>query len=312
MSIQNSELHPATQAAHQLSGWHDTGRFLMERRRGGSSEALFTTFDHAHIAARLYDITGCSEMLDRSISTIVELAQSREGGCVWSFSDAVPDIPPDADSTANCLLLLQRGVELGLEIDEHLHPANCVAQFEQVLTQPHGIHTFFGDRAANDVDPLVNIGVAELVIRTGVSFSGMSSIVDFLNARLADYQWGTRVSEYYLGASFLAERLTTLVELQPDILHSQVIARMDNYLCLVEPTDALALALIAVACRRRGFLEQHRTLVDRLSSERGTTGPWWGFAPIYIQRTPRYEYGSDLLTTLLAIQAGAETAGALR
>ncbi len=303
-------LHPAAQAIRDLSCCYRNGRFLMTRRRGGSRETVFTTFDHAHMAARLFDITGCKKTLDQSISTVVKLVQQWDDGYVWSFSDAVADIPPDVDSTAACLLLLQRGIENGLSIDEDLHPAQQLAQFEGLLAKPHGIYTFFGDRRPNDVDPLVNIAVAELVIRTGIPFAGLSSIADFLNSCLGSYEWGTPISEYYVGCGFLAERLTTLAHMRPDMFDSRVLSKLDDYLLCEDPADDLSIALIGIACERRGFLDRQRMLINRLRNRRGMDGGWWGFAPLYVQRTPRYEYGCELLTTLLAIQAGAATAGA--
>lgn len=270
----------------------EVSSYRVERRTADqTSERVFTTLDYALLCQRLFELYRDPAYIEAAINLLTPRAVDVNGSRRFHFSPAVKDIPPDADSTSVALLLFATAERLGLAILSELVVTKNIAQFNELATPSGGIRTYFGERNNNDIDPVVNLAFAELLVAIGDTGARYQSIRRFVNNFLLTTPLESTASEYYLGSCFLAERLSRVAWLAPGFLDSTSVDRLDSYLSSHSPANTLEAAFLSISCSLRGWRERrdnlNQFLLRALRKDESRV-----FVPFYIQRTPRYEYGS--------------------
>ncbi|MCP5516356.1 MAG: hypothetical protein H7A45_03760 [Verrucomicrobiales bacterium] len=281
----------------RVTGEPGSRPFFVERRPAvGTAEPVYTTFDHSLICQRLYELTGDAGFLRLAVDHLLPAAVATGPWRRWYFSPAVTDIPPDADSTSVALLLIALAARRGVTIPDEFDPAQQVSQFEALLTASGGIRTYFGDRPNNEVDPVVNLALAETLLATSNLQPLYPETRRFINNTVRSGGLAGRLSEYYLGSAFFAERLARIAHVDQDFLSPAAMRALDHYLEETRPNNPLEAAMLGIGCFLRGKYPRGEALTRLLERSVNSSGGW-GFAPFYIQRTPRYDYGSAAWTT---------------
>ena len=287
----------------ELSPWVETGRLEMQRHGQGVVENVFTAFDHAVMCRACFELFGERLFLIRSFDALLPLSVARGGGHQWRFSRRVADIPPDADSTSASLLLCVTAQRAGVRLRDEIDTEASAARISELQTASGGVHTYFGFRENNDVDPVVNLRVAELLSNTSLN-SGIvaEGIREYLNGLLWTCDWARPLSEYYLSAATVVELAARLAARQPGYLQQRVEQRLMDFIAFARPRGALELAQLSKAAGHFQMRDIQRSNNERLLGMRDSRG-WWAFQPYYRQRTPRYIYGAAIWTSLNALQS---------
>jgi hypothetical protein len=292
-----------TRALTFLTRWSPESPWSIERRScRGEPEWLFTSFDHALLCLRLHDLNGGPGLLRAAVQRFAERALRTERGCRWHFSPAVSDIPADADSTSAVLTVLARAVRQGVGVPDWMHPCRQLQQFTVLQAPCGGIRTYFGEHGNNEVEPIINLALVELLLALGEAPLFLSSVQIYLEEYLRANPFTERVSEYYLGSAFLAERVARVMALAADFFTSSARKEWVSYLLTHAPANALEAGMMSRACSACDLNTRQDQLNHLLLEMRNAEGIW-DFVPFYIQRTPRYEYGSAWLTTATALSA---------
>lgn len=288
---------------HQLSDWFATGRLQVERRGQARTEAIFTSFDHANMSQAVYQLSGDTAFLARSLQAVLPLARCQNDTCQWFFSRDVNDIPPDADSTLAVMGLLLCAEQAAVPLGIRICLVRSLRQFGHLQSSNGGIRTYFGERSKNDIDPVVNLRVALLLCELNDNHSDLyCGVRTYLNNFLRHCAWDGPFSEYYLGPATVVELSSRLASKSPEFFEVGVLERLTEYLQTAEAKNALELAQFSQACGRLRLTACRDRCNEQLLSQRAASG-WWDFSPVYRQRTPSYIYGSALWTSLNALTA---------
>jgi hypothetical protein len=278
------------------------GCFETKRKNlSGNVFPIETSFDHALIVLKLFELTGEKEYLRRWLAPVHDSALIQDQVLRWNFSSKVTDIPPDADSTAMNLLLLRVADSSGVPGASFDVVANA-SQFEDLQDVSGGVKTYFGSEHKNDVDPVVNTLVAFFYELNYPSSETNSGIRAYLLTRLKNLSARPDVSEYYVGATYFLERMAKLTVYAPSFIDDESAQSLDLYLKCSVPRNSLDIALLSVGAAHRGLVDRAVELNRELKSRMNKNGTW-SFATLYRQRTPRFNYGNERLTTLFALEA---------
>ncbi len=250
----------------------------------GHATSIHTVFDHALLALKCYELTRDSRFLQEGVGSLKDSVQYHKGSARWMFAKEVDDIPPDIDSTAASLLCFK------LE-DEEIGTEDNTKQFEDQMQPCGGLHTFFGHKSNNDIDPIVNSLVAFLYIAKGRPIP--KKLVEYLEKQLALIQ-KQNLSLFYKGNIYFALRMAKLQAYTNAFSKTK---ELDQYIVSYKPKNTLERAFLAIAASYRGLDDVAKANVNKLIKSR------YSFCTLYRQRTPRFNYGNSLLTTLFALEA---------
>lgn len=280
----------------------DVDRCFTTKRKdpGGQTEAVETSFDHALTSLKLFELTRDSKYLENWIGYIFGNAVFVEEGVRWNFSSCVTDKPPDADSTAMNLLYLTIAKKKGITLpDRYLASAN-LSQYKDLISESGGIETFFGLK--RDVDPVVNTAVAFLYELNHISDETRKSIREYLRKQTKQLIKLSKFSKYYVTGVYFAERMAKLSIYDPAVLDRGATEVLERYLSEKKPRNTLEEALLSIGASHRGLYNRAVELNRDIERKRKQNG-LWHFGTFYTQRTPRFNYGHERLTTLFALEA---------
>ncbi len=281
---------------------HAERRFLMERRDAkGRAEPVFTLFDHALLSVRLTELSGSPRFVNSVLGLADASAIATSRGLRWRFSPAVDDVPPDADTTGLVLLAADLASGYGDPSGAALRAATPIAGFAEGRSGG-AVDTWFGRRVEPEIDPVVNLHVAELLLRVAPGSRLLVGVLEYLGAFLRHHDFASAPSAFYLDSSLLIEQVARLECRGPGRFDPAALRRVDEFVDGCEPTCPLQSARLALAAGLRGRVHAARRLRERVLEFRQPDG-LWPFARFYVQRTPHYAYGSRLCTTLAAVLA---------
>lgn len=277
-------------------------RTISTKRRmtDGKVEAVETTFDHALMALKAYEITRNPRYLEVS-DLIFTANQAGTSSPQWNFSKQVRDIPPDADSTAFAMLFFWMRSKLHGEAMPTWLP-DLHKSFSRGLEYNDGVLTFLGYRHEHEdsPDPVVNTAIAFLCILGNHKGPETQDILGYLNSQSGAYLSGKMDSRYYPRGIYLALRLAKLEFYFPGALDKPGI--INEFLDGFQPRNSLELAMRSVTESYLGRADHAVQANKELNKKRKKNGTW-PFGTLYTQRTPRCVYGHERLTTLFAIEA---------
>lgn len=267
----------------------------------GSAERVFTLFDASLLALRWYEATRDPAWLASGVRLLAPRRQLLGGSLCWAFSPSVPDSPPDADTTASALLVFDAAERAGIGVPA-FDRADTARLFERLSAGNAGLRTYLTERRNNHTDIVVNLCVAEWLARSGAGPGTLAGIAAFASAVLAGADWGRSLSVYYPSNLFVAWRAARLARAAPGLLTDAALRSVGTLLCGPFSADVLHAALAAEACAALGFPERGRELLRELPGGGGPRGsaPW---CPVYLQSTPRFAYGSGVLTEACVLAA---------
>lgn len=283
---------------------NDFDRCFSTKRRNskGISEPVETTFDHALTALKLYELTGESKYLEAGIGYFHETANETGRFIRWNFSTQVEDIPPDADTTTLSLLFFTMAERSGLDFPKNFSASRNLRQFEEFVDESGGIQTYLGNKANNNVDPVVNSGIAFLYLLTNNSNEVFNGIKKYLNRCLRSLAPNSQISQYYVGGVYFAARMAKLTAYDGELLDEEATQRLDYFLLNTVPRNTLEATLASIGSSHRGLYRRARELNDDIRRKRRGNG-LWPYGTLYRQRTPRFSFGTERLTTLFALEA---------
>jgi hypothetical protein len=263
----------------------------------GYTEEVITTFDHALIALKLYELTENQTYLERYKEYFSKTKIKFGEFTRWNFSLLVTDIPPDADSTALSLLFFSIAQKNGINIPKEFNVKNNIKQFDNSV-----VKTFFNVREKNEFDPVVNTTLAFLYVISTKSKIVPQKLAEYLRKTTSELDTHSSVSLYYPKATYFAERMAKLSFYCPYLLDDKCNAKLDNYLINSSPKNTLDASLISIGASYRGLTARAKELNDLIRCRRKSNGKWT-FGTLYRQRTPKYSYGCEIITSLFAIEA---------
>ncbi|MFC1648084.1 hypothetical protein ACFL1B_01360 [Nanoarchaeota archaeon] len=269
---------------------------------GGHGELVVTTFDHALVHLKLYELTRDPRFLGKAMHFLEETAQFEGTQARWRFSQKVTDIPSDADSTSLALTVFAMAEIERLPFSKEYRALGNLEQFRDLQEDSGGICTYFSGKSNNDTDPVVNAHLAFLGLITRQEGDFWSGIKRYLNDQVKDLKEGSKTSEYFPGSICFAKSMAKLSAYNPDFIGRATTEPLDTFLLTARPANTLEVALLSIGCSYRGLTERADGLNKELEEQREPNGAW-GFAMFYQQRTPRFDYGSEINTTLFAIEA---------
>ncbi len=279
------------------------GCFLTKRRcPDGKTSIVETAFDHALTSLKLFELTGDRKYLQKGISHALENSIRDKSGMKWNFSPLVMDIPPDADSTTMNLLLITMASKHNLPFPDYYAANANLQQFRTLADSSGGIKTFFGIRANNPADPVVNTLVAFLFVLNARSDAVYKKLKEYLRKQVRQLPTNPNISHYYIKGAYFAERMTKLSFYDPEILGKKERKILDAYILESRPRNSLETALFSIGASYQGLPNRVSELNRKLRAKRMHNG-LWHFGTIYVQKTPRFNYGNERLTTLFALEA---------
>ena len=282
--------------------------FAVERRnKEGKIEKIVTPFDKAIIGFELYDLTKSPIYLEENVPYLVEKVQQREGSMRWSHSaprssPKLPPFPPDADTTAFALLVLQQAAKAGVSIpQEYLNSGNN-DQFEELL-HPEGIRTWFGDFGLDEQpDVAVTSAVALYFAHAALEHRIYNHLRTTLNRRVQQFDDLPKQTQYYPCGKYYA--LLRIAEIARDDHEFLGVAAQKALHVQVEKAsleNALEAAFVGRAAALCGIQRKADEAKDFLMEQRQGNG-LWPFVPFYNQKTSWY-YGHEAITTIFAVSA---------
>ena len=247
--------------------------FLIERESlDGKTEKVYTTFDHALICLKLYELTKNQEYLKKGISFFKRTFIERNNQTRWNFSPAVTDIPPDADTTALSLMFFAVAEKHKLKIKKYFSAEKNLKQFEELETYQSGLRTFFNDKIVNEadpVDPIVNTAVAFLYIITNHKEEGLfSRIKQFLNNFLITDGLIKEKSRYYLGNTYLAERIAKLEFYEKGFLKENAKDKLRSFILDTTPVNILEASILSIGASHIQLKERVKELNKMIRNNR--------------------------------------------
>ena len=193
-----------------------------------------------------------------------------------------------------------------LKIKKYFSAEKNLKQFEELETYQSGLRTFFNDKIVNEadpVDPIVNTAVAFLYIITNHKEEGLfSRIKQFLNNFLITDGLIKEKSRYYLGNTYLAERIAKLEFYEKGFLKENAKDKLRSFILDTTPVNILEASFLSIGASHIQLKERVKELNKMIRNNRLYDGTWEK-QTLYTQRTPPFNYGSKELTTLFAIEA---------
>lgn len=248
------------------------------------AEHIETVGSHCLAILKLFELTGDKQFIKKGMEFLENSAKRNGKAYFWGFSGAVSDIPPDADDTAIAMLVFLLAKKLKIGYPKKFLNKDCFEQFNSLISESGGIFTFFRKSRGNDVDPIVNTIAAFLLEFSNKQTKARPSIRKYLN----DYFERKAVfhSEYYKHEEYFLLRCAKLA------------ACFSNYF---SPKAKKELERQIMSFVERGrikniFIESAKIILkinknhSNISQTTGLVFP----ESLYIQRTPFYEYGSQL------------------
>lgn len=248
------------------------------------AEHIETVGNHCLAILKLFELTQDKEFIEMGINFLERAAKRNGKAYFWGFSDAVSDIPPDADDTAIALLVFLLAKKLKICYPKKFLNKKSFEQFDSLISESGGVFLYFGrPRRNDDVDPIVNTITAFLLEFSGMKTKARVSIRKYLNS----YFEGRKpfLSEYYRHEGYFLLRCAKLNLIFPYYFSSKAKKEMENRALDYKPKSRMGkifteAARIILNKKRPAWVRRNNSLIFPES--------------LYIQRTPFYEYGSLL------------------
>lgn len=176
-------------------------------------EHIETVGNHCLSILKLFELTQEKEYIKLGMKFLEESARKNGKAYCWGFSNAVSDIPPDADDTAIALLVFLLAKKLKISYLERFLNNESFKQFDSLVCENGGVFTYFGEPRRNDVDPIANTIVAFLHEFSNRQTKARVAIRKYLNEYLEKRK--KFHSEYYNDEEYFLLRCAKLDSIFP-------------------------------------------------------------------------------------------------
>ncbi|MBU3957456.1 MAG: hypothetical protein KKB25_00090 [Nanoarchaeota archaeon] len=248
------------------------------------AEHTETVGNHCLAILKMFELTQDKEFIKLGMIFLEKTAKKNGKAYFWGFGGAVADIPPDADDTAIALLVFLLAKKLKIEYPKKFLNKKSFEQFDSLISERGGVFTYFGKPRRNDVDAIANTIVAFLLEFSNKRTKARPSIRKYLN----DYFERKMVfhSEYYKHEEYFLLRCAKLAACFPDYFSSEARKELERQIMSFKEKGRI----------KNIFIESAKTIL-KISKNHSYIPQTLGLVfpeLLYIQRTPFYEYGSQL------------------
>ncbi len=247
------------------------------------AEHIETVGSHCLAILKLFELTQDKEFIVMGIKFLERTAKRNGKAHFWGFSGAVADIPPDADDTAIALLVFLLAKKLKICYPKKFLNKDCFEQFDSLISESGGIFTFFGKPRGNDVDPIANTIAAFLLEFSDNRTASGICIRKYLNGYFEKRK--KFHSEYYRHEGYFLLRCAKLSAVFPYYFSSRAKKELEKRTLYYMPKSKMDKIFTESA---KILLDKKHTAVMRRNNK--LIFP----ESLYVQRTPFYEYGSNL------------------